>query len=829
DELAALRRRLAAADEARREAGAAVAAAHARASSAAEALEAARLIAREARAAEELAGERREAARRALVEAEAARQVAVEAGAASRARLAALRARADTLRVRLAADEGRGIAPAARRAGGRAVADALDVEPALRPAVAAALGELGRSFVIPRAALARLEGERGVVVLGDVGADRARAPGVAEVEAARTSAARHGGGLLADGVRTDPTGVVRRLLARWAWAPSLADAVDLAGALAAGWRVVAREGGLAGADGVVALGAPEAPLERRAEVDAVALDLAAAEAETAAHAERMAAAEHGMADARSEVEAARRAEAEAMGRCRTGDEAERQADRIAESAAREAAWARARVSALEEEWEPLAGRLARLEAAPSVSTAEDGAAEEEATARDGSAAGAGVAGALAAWESRAAEISRRRDSLVAARVIREADRRAAEARRTRAEAAVQAAEERIARADREAVQLAGRQAQSESAAAARDARRAEAASREAAARAALDAVRAADAAGRERLRVAEQEVAAARDALRRAEEAHRSGEVQDLEARLGLDAVREQALVEFAGLGEVGLRALDPAAAANDIEDDGAALAAALAAAGARWAAGPAAEQPAGPGRLASLRRRFHELGAANPFAVEEHAALRARVDGLEAQRGDLLGAIERTQLLIGELDALIARQFRATFTALEMAFDRQFQQLFGGGYARLSLTEPHDLAQTGVEIVARPPGKKAQALAMLSGGERALTAVALLFAMLEVRPVPFCVLDEVDAALDEANVGRFVDALRGLAETIQFVVITHNRGTIEAADALYGVTAGDDAVSRIVSLRIEEAHSLAASARAGRAGGRAPSTLPAG
>ncbi len=118
------------------------------------------------------------------------------------------------------------------------------------------------------------------------------------------------------------------------------------------------------------------------------------------------------------------------------------------------------------------------------------------------------------------------------------------------------------------------------------------------------------------------------------------------------------------------------------------------------------------------------------------------------------------------ELDALIARQFRATFAALETAFDRRFQQLFGGGYARLSLTDPADLAQTGVEIVARPPGKKAQALAMLSGGERALTAVALLFAMLEVRPVPFCVLDEVDAALDEANVGRFVEALRGLAET---------------------------------------------------------------
>jgi len=123
-----------------------------------------------------------------------------------------------------------------------------------------------------------------------------------------------------------------------------------------------------------------------------------------------------------------------------------------------------------------------------------------------------------------------------------------------------------------------------------------------------------------------------------------------------------------------------------------------------------------------------------------------------------------------------------------------------------LSLTDPADLAATGIEIVARPPGKKAQSLSMLSGGERALTAVALLFAMLEVHPVPFCVLDEVDAALDEANIGALRGGSRGLADQTQFIVITHNRGTIESADALYGVTVNDDAVSRVVSLRLEEA-----------------------
>jgi chromosome segregation protein len=467
---------------------------------------------------------------------------------------------------------------------------------------------------------------------------------------------------------------------------------------------------------------------------------------------------------------------------------------------------------------PLRERLTSLEAMAPLAEIGDLALAES-----------GVAGALATWESRVAELAGRRESLAAARAVRDAERRAAEGRRARAEASAQTAEERIGRADAEAALLERRGGDLEAARAARDLARAEAVAREATARAALDAVRAADAAGRDRLRRAEADVATAREALRRAEDAHRTAEVHEMEARLGLDSVREQALVEFAGLGEVGLRALDPAIDAATLDDEGAALAEALVAAGARWAAEPAAGEPASPARLTTLRRRFHELGAANPFAAEEHAELRSRVDGLDGQRTDLLAAIEKTRSLIGELDALIARQFRATFAALETAFDRQFQQLFGGGYARLSLTDPGDLSQTGVEIVARPPGKKAQALAMLSGGERALTAVALLFAMLEVRPVPFCVLDEVDAALDEANVGRFIDALRVLSETIQFVVITHNRGTIEAADALYGVTVGDDAVSRVVSLRLEEARSIAERVRAGRGGGVEPATRPVG
>ena len=214
------------------------------------------------------------------------------------------------------------------------------------------------------------------------------------------------------------------------------------------------------------------------------------------------------------------------------------------------------------------------------------------------------------------------------------------------------------------------------------------------------------------------------------------------------------------------------------------------------------------------LRRRFHELGAANPFAVDEYRAVRERLESLDTQDRDLREAITKTRALIADLDQLIATQFRATFAALEVAFDARFRQLFSGGFAKLSLTDPADLASTGIEITARPPGKKPQALSMLSGGERALTAVALLFAMLEVRPAPFCVLDEVDAALDEANVGRFTEALRELAERTQFIVITHNRGTIEVADALYGVTVGDDSASRVISLRLDEAQAIAAPRR---------------
>jgi chromosome segregation protein len=530
--------------------------------------------------------------------------------------------------------------------------------------------------------------------------------------------------------------------------------------------------------------------------------------------------------AATRVEAARAEERLAAAARRSAEEAERVAGRQLEAAVRESAWHDAQT-------ERLADELERARALAGSFDGETDPAPSEGVPREGTAHL--NAQAVAAWESRAADLRARRDRLVEAVRARDAIRRAAEQGRARAEAAAQLAEERMTRADRELVAISERERVLGEA---RDTLRdeiAETAERESAARQALAETRAADAADRERLARAEAEAAASRDRLRAADEQLRTADRADLEARLGLDALREGVIAELAGLGPLGISRLRAAGSAAgggaepvplverdpDESDEVAALEAALAALAPIWASRPASEPQPSAARLGQLRRRFHELGAVNPYAVDEYAALKARLEQLEDQSADLHRAIGRTRDLIAELDALIADRFQTTFQALESAFARRFEQLFGGGFARLSLTDPADIGASGIEIMARPPGKKAQALAMLSGGERALTAVALLFAMLEVRPVPFCVLDEVDAALDEANIGRFADALRGLAHTTQFIVITHNRGTIEAADALYGVTSGDDSVSRVISLRLDEAQALATRDR--------PALVPAG
>ncbi len=209
--------------------------------------------------------------------------------------------------------------------------------------------------------------------------------------------------------------------------------------------------------------------------------------------------------------------------------------------------------------------------------------------------------------------------------------------------------------------------------------------------------------------------------------------------------------------------------------------------------------------RVYAVRSRLSRLGPVNPLAMEEHAALAERHSFLQTQLIDLMAAADSLRHVIGELDRTMRDQFAATFAQVNDAFSTFFNTLFGGGTARLDLTNPDDITSSGVDIMAQPPGKRLQPLAALSGGERALTSAALLFALLKVRPVPFCVLDEVDAALDESNVSRFRAALQELGSNTQFVIITHNRGTIEAADTLYGVSMAGDGTSQLLSLRVEE------------------------
>ncbi|KXG10519.1 Chromosome partition protein Smc [Anoxybacillus sp. P3H1B] len=209
------------------------------------------------------------------------------------------------------------------------------------------------------------------------------------------------------------------------------------------------------------------------------------------------------------------------------------------------------------------------------------------------------------------------------------------------------------------------------------------------------------------------------------------------------------------------------------------------------------------------IKRAIDELGTVNLGAIDEYDRVSERYQFLTEQKSDLQHAKETLHQVIDEMDQEMKKRFLTTFQQIRSHFGDVFQQLFGGGRADLQLTDSNDLLNTGVEIVAQPPGKKLQNLSLLSGGERALTAIALLFSILKVRPVPFCVLDEVEAALDEANVHRYALYLKRFSSQTQFIVITHRKGTMEEADVLYGVTMQESGVSRLVSVRLEDSKQL--------------------
>lgn len=207
---------------------------------------------------------------------------------------------------------------------------------------------------------------------------------------------------------------------------------------------------------------------------------------------------------------------------------------------------------------------------------------------------------------------------------------------------------------------------------------------------------------------------------------------------------------------------------------------------------------------VATLREQCRRLGRYGEESVHQYRAEKARYEQLQHELDDVLATSQRLRETLGYLERHARQAFDTTVDEVDRAFRRTFTELFGGGRAQL-LRANGTGTEAGIEIVAQPPGKRLQSLHALSGGERALTAVALLFAILRVRPSPLCVLDEVDAALDDANVTRFRDLLRSLSDRTQFVVITHNRATIESASVLYGVTMGEDGISRVLSLRLPD------------------------
>jgi len=242
-----------------------------------------------------------------------------------------------------------------------------------------------------------------------------------------------------------------------------------------------------------------------------------------------------------------------------------------------------------------------------------------------------------------------------------------------------------------------------------------------------------------------------------------------------------------------------------DLDDDGAGSADLQAGEAVESASGSATPARAlGPEEaIADLRAKIDRLGPVNMMAIEQFDELEGRYAFLTTQRQDLVDSIASTSEAIRRIDRTTRERFQEAYAAINRYFEEMFTTLFGGGRAGLVLLDEADLLETGIDIIAQPPGKRLQNIQLLSGGEKALTAMALLFAMFRYRPSPFCLLDEIDAPLDDANIGRFLEMLRGMLDRTQFIVITHSRKTMEMADRLYGVTMEEPGVSKLISLKL--------------------------
>ena len=209
--------------------------------------------------------------------------------------------------------------------------------------------------------------------------------------------------------------------------------------------------------------------------------------------------------------------------------------------------------------------------------------------------------------------------------------------------------------------------------------------------------------------------------------------------------------------------------------------------------------------QITIVRDEIRKLGDVNVNAIEDYKEISERYNFLKGQHDDLIEAEKTLVGIIEDLDVGMRKQFMEKFTEIQNEFDKVFKELFGGGKGTLELVEGEDILECGIRIIAQPPGKKLQNMMQMSGGEKSLTAISLLFAIQNLKPSPFCLLDEIEAALDDSNVNRFAKYLHKLTKNTQFIVITHRRGTMAAADRLYGITMQEKGVSTLVSVNLIE------------------------
>ncbi|MFS2292910.1 MAG: chromosome segregation protein SMC [Actinomadura sp.] len=743
--------------------------------------------------------------RRALKEARSAVGAARSADQAAQKKVAALQARIEALNLTLAGAADGGEALLAAGADGTLdgvlgpVASLLTVRPGYETAVAAALGNAAEAIAVgsldtAEAALALLRsrdaGRAGLLVGGGAAETPGRVPGVdyavdaVTVHEAVRPAVEH---LLRDVAVVDDVPSAAALVRK---EPSL--------------RAVTRDGELVGAHWAQggAAGGAQSLLQMRATLDEAAEDLAAAETAAAAAAADLAAAVEREQAAQTAVEAAEAAAGEAQSAVNQAQaeldrvgarmrEFDAQAAQEAQRAARLEADARAAQGEAErltkaldaaneslerdvEAAEELAMRLAESEEAAEVAdeAGHDTQARDELDARCRELRAAEMEARLAVRtaEERVRAIAGRADALErGARREREERARAARRRAHREEQA------RIARAVHRGARAALERIEHSLAAAVR---RREAAEQ---ARAAREA----------ELKVVRTQVRELSATLERLVNAVHGNEVARAEQRLRLEQYEQRALDEFGLEVEALVAEYGPDQPVPPDPDKG------------EDAQPVPYDRAAQEKRAKTAERQLNQLGKVNPLALEEYAALEERHAFLTSQLEDLKKTQRELLGLVKEVDERVQEVFAAAYEDTAREFERIFARLFPGGEGSLSLTEPDDMLTTGVEVSARPPGKKVKRLSLLSGGERSLVAIAFLVAVFKARPSPFYVLDEVEAALDDTNTQRLLTVFEELRETSQLIVITHQKRTMEGADALYGVSMRNDGVTQVVSQRL--------------------------